>query len=78
MRRLYVDAISVASPTIQQLAREMGCSTAALRAYRLGTRTPGPLVARSLATVLRRQSKRLDRLAAQLEDTARQQGGTHA
>lgn len=78
MQRLFEEALRAAAPTIQQLAQEMGCSTAALRAYRLGTRTPGPLVARSLATVLRRQSKRLDKLAAQLEKASHQQGGTNA
>lgn len=78
MRGLFTDALHTAAPTIQKLAQEMGCSTAALRAYRIGTRTPGPAVARALAVVLRRQSKQLERLAGQLEKAAQRQGGTRA
>lgn len=78
MRRLFTDALRTAAPTIEKLAEEMGCSTAALRAYRLGTRTPAPPTTKALAVILRRQSKRLERYATQLEDAARQQGGTHA
>lgn len=78
MRRLFTDALRAASPTIEQLAQQMKCSTAALRAYRLGTRTPAPAVARSLAVVLRRQGKRLEALATRLEKAAHQQGGANA
>jgi len=66
-----------AAPGLKQLARPLGLSYAALRRYRLGNRTPSPDVLGRLAKELRRQSKRLERIASNLEAEV-QKGGKNA
>lgn len=74
MRRLLTRALRAASPSIEHLARQLACSTAALRAYRLGTRRPSAAFVRSLAALLRRQSQRLETIAGQLENALSKEG----
>jgi transcriptional regulator with XRE-family HTH domain len=52
------------------LARAARVSYRALRAYRLGQRTPPPAVIRRIAKALRDRGARLAKLAAELEQAA--------
>jgi len=67
MRRLIALALYTASPTIEDLARRVGLTSAALRQYRLGRRTPSAEVAVRLARALRDQARRLVAIARRLE-----------
>ena len=71
-------ALEVVTLGVEELAARAGLSSSALRRYRLGDRTPSSEVLRRLATELRRQVKRLERLARNLETEARKGGGEHA
>ena len=73
--RLVADAVATAALPVEELARRARLSSSALRRYRLGDRTPSPDVLRRLAKELRRQGKRLARLAHTLETEA-ERGGT--
>jgi len=75
-KTLVVQALKAAAPGLKEMARPLRVSYAALRRYRLGDRTPSPGVLRRLAKELRRQGKRLERLAHTLETEARK-GGKH-
>ena len=68
--RLVADAVETAALPVEELASRTGLSSSALRRYRLGDRTPSPDVLRRLAKELRRQGKRLERLAHNLETEA--------
>lgn len=76
--RLVADALEAATLAVEELAARARLSSSALRRYRLGDRTPSPDVLRRLATELRRQVKRLERLAHNLESEAGKGGGKHA
>ena len=78
VNRLVADALEVATLAVEELAARAGLSSSALRRYRLGDRTPSSEVLRRLATELRRQVKRLERLARNLDTEARKGGGKHA
>ena len=67
VRRMLVKVLDAASPNLRDLARHVGVSYGALRAYRLGTRTPSPRVLRKLIAALRHQSARIAKLADELE-----------
>ncbi len=67
---MLVKGLDAATPTLRDLARQVGVSYGALRAYRLGTRTPSPRVLRKLVAALRGQSGRLSKLADELEAAA--------
>ena len=71
-------ALEVVTLGVEELAARAGLSSSALRRYRLGDRTPSSEVLRRLATELRRQVKRLERLARNLDTEARKAGGKHA
>jgi len=73
--RLVAEALEAAALAVEELASRTGLSSSALRRYRLGDRTPSPDVLRRLAKELRRQGKRLARLAHTLETEA-ERGGT--
>ena len=66
-RAMVSTALSMATLTMQQLAREAGISIYAARLYKRQERTPAPPVIRRIAKVLRTRGDRLARLAAQLE-----------
>lgn len=67
LRHLVADALRAATPTMEDLAQTLDLSTAALRSYRLGTRTPAPAFRRKFAKLLRNQAERLMRVATRLE-----------
>jgi hypothetical protein len=67
LQTLVQRALKAASPTIEQLAAQLECSTSALRRWRLGNREVSPEVAGRLAKLLRRQARVLDRVAAELD-----------
>jgi len=71
VRRVLVKALDAATPSLKDLAANTGISARAIRAYRYGKRTPSPKVLRALVTALRKQSRRLAKLADELE-----KGGT--
>ena len=73
--RLVAGTLKAAAVTIEELARRTGLSTSALRKYRVGWRTPSPNVLGRLSREIRRQSKRLERLARDLETEAKKGGG---
>ena len=73
---MVAQALQAAALAVEELASNTGLSSSALRRYRLGNRTPSPEVLRRLAKELRRQGKRLERLAHTLEAEATM-GGTH-
>lgn len=75
LRRLVADALRVASPTVEQLAERLGCSTSALRRWRLGNRQVSPEVATRLAGQLRRQARELERVAGELDQHTKARGG---
>ena len=75
--RLVAGALEAAALAIEELASRAGLSSSALRKYRLGNRTPSPNVLRHISRELRRQSKRLERLAHALEMEANK-GGSDA
>ena len=77
VNRLVAAAVQAAALAVEELASNTGLSSSALRRYRLGNRTPSPEVLRRLAKELRRQGKRLERLAHTLETEA-DKGGRHA
>jgi transcriptional regulator with XRE-family HTH domain len=76
--RLVAEALEAAVLAFEELAARTGRSSSALRRYRDGNRTPSPEVLRRLAAELRRQAKRLERLAHNLETEARKGGKKHA
>ena len=76
-RTLVVEALTAGLPGLDELAVRLRLSSSALRRYRLGNRTPSPAVLRALAEELRRQGKRLERLAYNLEAEAKR-GREHA
>ena len=78
VNRLVADALEVVTLGVEELAARAGLSSSALRRYRLGDRTPSSEVLRRLATELRRQVKRLERLARNLDTEARKGGRKHA
>jgi transcriptional regulator with XRE-family HTH domain len=75
MRRLIASALRAAAPTMEELARRIGLTSAALRQYRLGLRTPSPEVTGRLARVLREQASRLVAIARRLEGSHHTRGG---
>ena len=77
VNRLVAEALEAAALAVEELAVRAGLSSSALRRYRLGDRTPSPDVLRRLAKELRRQGKRLERLAHTLETEA-ERGGNDA
>lgn len=70
---MIVQALDSATPTLRELAREVGISYGAVRMYRAGQRTPSPKVVRALLKTLRRRSAQLAKLADNLEVTAKSQ-----
>jgi len=75
IRRLITDALEAAAPSLEDWAAEAELSSSALRRYRLGDRTPSGVVIAGLAAQLRRQARRLERLAGMLETLSKQKGG---
>ncbi|MGH7498601.1 MAG: helix-turn-helix domain-containing protein [Gemmatimonadales bacterium] len=67
LRDLVRRALQAASPSLEQLADQLGCSTSALRRWRLGDREVSPEVAERLAQLLRRQARTLERVATELD-----------
>jgi transcriptional regulator with XRE-family HTH domain len=78
LRHLVQRALRAASPSIEQLAEQLGYSTSALRRWRLGNREVSPEVAERLAQLLRRQARALERVAAELDRHTEPTGGTDA
>ena len=72
---MLVKGLDTATPTLRDLARQVGVSYGALRAYRLGTRTPSPRVLRKLIGALRGQAGRLTKVAKALEQVSKQKPG---
>ncbi len=70
IRRVLVKVLDGAVPSLKELAAEAGISYRAIRAYRFGHRTPPPAVLRALVRALRKHSKRVAKLAAELERAA--------
>ena len=68
---MLVKVLDAATPSLKDIAANAGISARAIRAYRYGKRTPSPKVVRALVTALRKQSRRLGKLADELE-----RGGT--
>jgi len=74
VNRVVADAVEAAALAVEEVAARTGLSSSALRRYRLGDRTPSPDVLSRLARELRRQGKRLERLAHTLETEAEKGG----
>jgi transcriptional regulator with XRE-family HTH domain len=77
-RQLFVDALRIATPTVEMIAARLGLSTSALRRYRLGDRTPSPGVLRGFAKVLKAQARALEKFAHQLDEEATNQEDQNA
>ncbi len=67
LRRMLVKVLDAVSPSLREIAAEVGVSYRAIRAYRLGLRTPNRRVFRSMVAVLRKQSAKIAKLADELE-----------
>lgn len=67
---MLVKLLAAVSPSLREIAREVGISYGAVRQYRLGQRTPSPKVLRRLVAVVRARSEKLAELAAELERAA--------
>jgi len=74
-RRLIAEVLEAAAPSLEDWAAEARLSSSALRRYRLGNRVPSGVVISGLAGQLRRQARRLERLAGILEALSKQKGG---
>jgi hypothetical protein len=61
---------------MEEVGLWLGMSTSALRRYRAGSRGISPAVISGLAGVLRKQARKLDQIASDLESTHK--GGTDA
>ncbi len=61
------EALAAATPTLRQIAARVGVSYASTRAWRTGARIPRPRGRRRLATVLRKQADRLNKMADRVE-----------
>lgn len=64
-------ALQLVTPSLRDIAREIGMSYGAVRQYRLGERTPAPAVLHRLAQALRRRAAQLAALAENLERNTR-------
>ena len=60
-------ALKMVTPSLRDIAREIGMSYHAVRQYRLGERTPAPAVLHRLAQVLRRRAADLVAVAEHME-----------
>ncbi len=61
------EALTVATPTLRQIAARVGVSYASARAWRTGARIPRPRGRRRLAGVLRKQADKLNKMADRVE-----------
>ena len=61
------EALAAATPTLRHIAARVGVSYASVRAWRTGARIPRPKGGRRLATVLRRQADKLNKMADRVE-----------
>lgn len=61
------EALAAATPTLRQIAARVGVSYASARAWRTGARIPRPRGRRRLATVLRKQADKLNKMADRVE-----------
>lgn len=64
------NALKVATPSMRELAEEVGITYSTLRAWSAGNRMPSEDGAAALAKALRRRAKKLTKLAQQLERTS--------
>jgi transcriptional regulator with XRE-family HTH domain len=78
LRLFFIRALRLASPSVEQLAAGLGVSTSAVRRWRLGDRNVPPEAAATLAKLLRRQARELERVAAELDRFTDSEGGTNA
>jgi transcriptional regulator with XRE-family HTH domain len=69
---VLVKVLDAAVPSLKELAAEAGISYSAIRSYRFGHRVPSEKVLRALVAALRKHSKRVAKLAAELERAAHQ------
>jgi transcriptional regulator with XRE-family HTH domain len=75
LRHIVAQALRTASPAMEDIARSVGLTSAALRQYRLGARTPSSDVIQRLARTLRTQAGRLLAIARRLERVHSSRGG---
>ena len=66
-------ALDRASMSLTTLAEEAGLHHITLRRWRMGSRSVSPDAALKVASVLKRRSKELDKLARQLEKIAKEE-----
>lgn len=71
-RRMLVNLLDVATPSLREIARDAGITYHAIRRYREGQRTPSPKVLRALLAAVRKRSEQLAKLADELEAAARE------
>jgi hypothetical protein len=69
---VLVKVLDAAVPSLKELAAEAGISYRAIRSYRFGHRVPPAKVLRALVAALRKHSKRVAKLADELERAAAQ------
>lgn len=62
-----MQALDAATPTLRELARDIGVSYHAIRLYRRGLRTPSPETRQALVTALRKRSAQLAAFADAIE-----------
>ena len=74
LRVLLARALEALTPTVEDVADELRVSSSALRRYRLGDRTVPADLLRRLGRLMRRRVRRLEDLAARIEDAARERG----
>ena len=70
---VLVKVLDAAVPSLKELAASAGISYRAIRSYRFGHRVPPDKVLRALVAALRRHSKRVAKLADELEQASRKQ-----
>ena len=71
---MFARALELTTPTLKQLAKELGVKHDILRRYRIADRQPTPDLARRLAKVMRKRAQKLEREAARLENAADDEG----
>ena len=68
---MIAQALRLMVPTLKDLARELGVSYSLLRHYRIADRTPPEMLAKRLATVMRKRARELERQATKLSVATR-------
>ena len=77
LRLLFIRALRLATPSIEDIAADLGVSTSAVRRWRLGDRNVPLKAAGALAKLLRRQARDLEQVATELDRLTQSKGATN-